>query len=87
MPGEHGGKFVGRPKALDESKDALTRRMLAGGEPVTTIAKTLGVSRATVYRVLMVTSSDLASGSRLRPSGVQAKRSVTPQLSVVLRQR
>jgi DNA invertase Pin-like site-specific DNA recombinase len=46
------GQAIGRPKALDESKAALARRMHGSGEPVTTIAGTLGVSRATVYRVL-----------------------------------
>lgn len=46
------GQAIGRPKALDQAKAALARRMQASGEPVTTIASTLGVSRATVYRVL-----------------------------------
>src|ERR1700681_3933540 len=46
------GQAIGRPKALDTSKAALAQRMHASGEPVTTIAATLGVSRATVYRVL-----------------------------------
>ena len=46
------GQSVGRPKALDGSKVALAQRMHASGESATTIATTLGVSRATVYRVL-----------------------------------
>jgi len=46
------GQSIGRPKALDPSKSALARRMQAAGEPVATIATALGVSRATVYRVL-----------------------------------
>jgi DNA invertase Pin-like site-specific DNA recombinase len=46
------GQHIGQPKSLDESKAALARRMHASGEPVTTIAATLGVSRATVYRTL-----------------------------------
>jgi DNA invertase Pin-like site-specific DNA recombinase len=46
------GQSIGRPKALDPSKAALARRMQAAGEPVATIAAALGVSRATVYRVL-----------------------------------
>lgn len=46
------GQSVGRPKALDGSKVALAQRMNASGESATTIATTLGVSRATVYRVL-----------------------------------
>ncbi|BCO39635.1 putative resolvase [Mycobacterium paraintracellulare] len=46
------GQSVGRPRALDEAKAALAQRMHASGEPATTIAQALGVSRATVYRVL-----------------------------------
>jgi DNA invertase Pin-like site-specific DNA recombinase len=46
------GQSIGRPKKLDESKAALAQRMHASGEPATTIASALGVSRATVYRVL-----------------------------------
>ena len=46
------GQSVGRPKALDRSKAALAQRMHASGESASTIAATLGVSRATVYRVL-----------------------------------
>ncbi len=46
------GQHIGRPKALDKKKAALAQRMHASGEPVTVIATTLGVSRATVYRVL-----------------------------------
>src|SRR6516162_2222191 len=46
------GQHVGRPKALDKSKAALAQRMHASGESASTIASMLGVSRATVYRVL-----------------------------------
>lgn len=46
------GQHIGRPKALDEKHAALAQRMHASGEPASTIAATLGVSRATVYRVL-----------------------------------
>jgi len=46
------GQSIGRPKALDPSKAALAKRMQTAGEPVATIAAALGVSRATVYRVL-----------------------------------
>lgn len=46
------GQSIGRPKALDESEAALALRMHGAGEPASTIAKTLKVSRATVYRVL-----------------------------------
>jgi DNA invertase Pin-like site-specific DNA recombinase len=46
------GQSMGRPKALDEKKAALAMRMHASGESASTIANSLGVSRATVYRVL-----------------------------------
>ena len=46
------GQHIGRPKALDEKKAALAQRMHASGESASTIATALGVSRATVYRVL-----------------------------------
>ena len=46
------GQSIGRPKALDKSKANLARRMHSSGEPASTIAAALGVSRATVYRVL-----------------------------------
>jgi DNA invertase Pin-like site-specific DNA recombinase len=49
---KHVGQAIGRPKALDKPKAALARQMHTSGEPVSTIAATLGVSRATVYRVL-----------------------------------
>lgn len=43
---------IGRPKKLDDKKAALARRMRDNGEPVPTIAETLNVSRATLYRYL-----------------------------------
>ncbi|HTY30055.1 recombinase family protein [Mycobacterium sp.] len=46
------GQHIGRPKALDAKKAGLAQRMHASGESASTIASTLGVSRATVYRVL-----------------------------------
>jgi DNA invertase Pin-like site-specific DNA recombinase len=46
------GQHIGRPKALDEKKAALAQRMHAKGESASTIATALGVSRATVYRVV-----------------------------------
>jgi len=52
------GQAIGRPKALDESKASLARRMHAAGEPVSVIGHTLGVSRATVYRVLAETEGE-----------------------------
>lgn len=50
------GQSIGRPKVLDRSKVALAQRMHASGESAGTIASTLGVSRATVYRVLAESS-------------------------------
>jgi DNA invertase Pin-like site-specific DNA recombinase len=52
------GQSIGRPKALDASKAALAQRMHASGESAGTIAATLGVSRATVYRVLVEDTSE-----------------------------
>jgi len=49
--GQEGSTSEGR-KVLDEKKAALAQRMHASGESASTIAATLGVSRATVYRVL-----------------------------------
>ena len=46
------GQSIGRPRALDEKKAALAQRMHAQGEPASNIADALGVSRATVYRVI-----------------------------------
>ncbi|WP_376713462.1 recombinase family protein [Mycobacterium intracellulare] len=46
------GQSTGRPRALDQSKTALAQRMHASGESAGTVAAALGVSRATVYRVL-----------------------------------
>jgi DNA invertase Pin-like site-specific DNA recombinase len=46
------GQSIGRPKALDDSKAATAQRMHASGEPASSIASALGVSRATIYRVL-----------------------------------
>ncbi|KBZ56946.1 recombinase family protein [Mycobacterium colombiense] len=52
------GQSIGRPKVLDASKAALAQRMHASGESASTIANTLGVSRATIYRVLAVQSEE-----------------------------
>ena len=46
---EHGGEPSSRQ---EKSKAALAQRMHASGESASTIATTLNVSRATVYRVL-----------------------------------
>src|ERR1700747_5014 len=52
------GQSIGRPRALDEKKAALAQRMHASGESAGTFATTLGVSRATVYRVLAEQTED-----------------------------
>jgi DNA invertase Pin-like site-specific DNA recombinase len=52
------GQSIGRPKVLDDSKAALARRMHDSGESANTIAAALGVSRATVYRVLAEQADD-----------------------------
>src|SRR6202165_4215605 len=46
------GQSIGRPKVLTDDKVALARRMHDSGESASTIATTLRVSRATVYRAL-----------------------------------
>jgi DNA invertase Pin-like site-specific DNA recombinase len=61
------GQAIGRPKALDKSKAALARRMHTSGEPVSTIAAALGVSRATVYRVLAEAESGSANNEQGQP--------------------
>ena len=44
------GREMGRPPALNPSQAETARRMREGGFDITTIAKTLNVSRATIYR-------------------------------------
>jgi DNA invertase Pin-like site-specific DNA recombinase len=46
------GRQTGRPRALTREQTELARRMRSNGEHITTIASTLGVSRATVYRAV-----------------------------------
>ncbi|OPX12485.1 recombinase family protein [Mycobacterium sp. AT1] len=46
------GLPIGRPKALDADQVRQAEALRASGEPVEKIAQTLGVGRATVYRVL-----------------------------------
>jgi DNA invertase Pin-like site-specific DNA recombinase len=59
------GHAIGRPKALDATKAALAQRMHASGESAGTIASTLGVSRATVYRVLAERTDDNQAAHRV----------------------
>lgn len=46
------GLPIGRPKAMSETQVRQALELRAAGEPVSEIAKTLGVGRATLYRVL-----------------------------------
>lgn len=50
--GKARGLSIGRPRKLADDKLALAERMRASGEPVPTIAQTLGVSTPTMYRLL-----------------------------------
>lgn len=50
------GRHTGRPRALTSEQAALACRMRSSGEPIPTIAKTLGVSRASIYRYTGSTS-------------------------------
>jgi len=50
------GQHVGRPRKLSPEQLALAHRMRATGEPVPTIASTLGVATATMYRLLAETA-------------------------------
>ena len=43
------GKVGGRPSTMTEDKLEVARRLLAEGRPKSTIATTIGVSRATLY--------------------------------------
>jgi putative DNA-invertase from lambdoid prophage Rac len=45
------GKTLGRPPVLSEAQQADARRRLDAGEPLATVAKTLKVSRAALYRL------------------------------------
>jgi DNA invertase Pin-like site-specific DNA recombinase len=74
------GQAIGRPKALDKSKAALAARMHTSGEPVSTIAATLGVSRATVYRVLGEQDDDSKpTGRTAGRKPATAKRAAAPR--------
>jgi DNA invertase Pin-like site-specific DNA recombinase len=58
------GLPIGRPKALVPDKAALAKRMRDSGEPVPTIAATLGVSRATICRLLAETGTGATGNER-----------------------
>lgn len=46
------GRQIGRPRALTPAQVETARRMRRGGFAISEIAKTLGTSRATVYRAV-----------------------------------
>ena len=46
------GRHTGRPRSMTEDQVALAHRMKQSGESAGTIAETLKVSRATLYRAL-----------------------------------
>jgi DNA invertase Pin-like site-specific DNA recombinase len=45
-----GKDLGGRPRLITDSQIRNARRLIDGGEPVTTVARDLGMSRATFYR-------------------------------------
>ena len=45
------GKVLGRPRALTGAQEAEALELLANGESVASVARSLGASRATVMRV------------------------------------
>jgi DNA invertase Pin-like site-specific DNA recombinase len=66
------GQAIGRPKALAPDKAALARRMHDAGAPVPTIAATLGVSRATVYRAIAEADQDDTESADSKRTGTRA---------------
>lgn len=46
------GRQTGRPRVLSEQQAGMVHRLRQSGEPVSIIARSLGVSRATIYRVV-----------------------------------
>lgn len=50
------GRQMGRPPVLTPEQVALTRRMRQAGEPIAVIARAVGCSRATIYRVTEVSA-------------------------------
>jgi DNA invertase Pin-like site-specific DNA recombinase len=45
------GRQIGRPPVLTPEQAALARRMREAGEPIAVVARAVGCSRATIYRV------------------------------------
>lgn len=65
------GRVGGRPTVWTPEKREQARRMLAEGKSVSSVAKVLGVSRASVYRCASAKSSRLWP----RPTGGDAEKS------------
>jgi DNA invertase Pin-like site-specific DNA recombinase len=65
---------IGRPRALNDDQVRQAEALRASGEPVPVIAQTLGVSRATLYRMLAEKapgdSRELGRATVLRPGAV-----------------
>jgi len=61
------GRTGGRPRALDTKQAKLAVRLVDEGEPVKEVAKTLGVSQATIYRYV-ADSADSESSSTSQPN-------------------
>lgn len=55
------GQNIGRPRKLTQDRLALAERMRESGEPVPTIAETLGVSTPTMYRLLAERSNSVSA--------------------------
>jgi hypothetical protein len=84
------GQHIGRPKALNKPESNkpesdLARRVHASGESASTIAATLSVSRATVYRIACrkLLARSQSSGNQLRRRRGSAPCGLSRQLQVV----
>jgi DNA invertase Pin-like site-specific DNA recombinase len=67
------GRVGGRPRALTPEKLKAARSMyLSGDSTVAAIARTVGVSRATLYRHLSIASGAPVGGPSSRPAGQRA---------------
>ncbi len=55
------GRHTGRPPRLSAAQARQVRSLRAGGESITELVRTFGVSRATVYRALQPIEPDLTS--------------------------
>lgn len=58
------GKLTGRPRVLTKSQAELANRMRASREPIAIIARTLGVSRASVYRYTASAAAPVDASSK-----------------------